>query len=175
MPWKGRFVRQISNAGVRWLSTAADDPLEQREQWMLCGERPAVLRLGRLFDVVSMDRVVGDRVFRKITVRNGIGCAGAVLHDRRSERFGFLVGPGTGHWLKVPAEPAASVFAVRYTGAGGVLLVPGPTPFEGFPVEWVKPPGAYGVDLTSVSTLTIVLRQEAAVLARALREEEVRA
>lgn len=163
-------MQMMTRRGVQWISSAADDPEECREQWALDPRSPHALPAGRFFDVVAVGQRVGLETFDQLR-RHGMPL-GPVMADRASEQVGFFLptwARGPFHRM-VRQESADGAPEYRYLGEDSVVVVPGPMPLAGDRYIWLRAPMRRPeASLPRIAALAAMFVAASSVVARADR------
>ncbi len=143
----------VSVWGAAWLADAADDPAAVRASWHLDPQAPALLPVGRMFDMIEVAPLAGYEALSLLMCRRAE--IGPVAVDNRTGRLGFLVAPGVEvtprMWGRVGGRRGGA--APRHLRMGHFLVVPPPHPGLCARLQWVIAPAGPGQPLTRVGAL----------------------
>ncbi|MEU0938494.1 hypothetical protein [Embleya sp. NPDC005971] len=147
-----------------WLAQAADHPQRCINEWDKAPLTPYPLAIGKIFDLVTVHRRVGERVLAFYD-RESTSPGGTVL-DVRAAKIGFLV-------YRNPARPPLTValacdakYRTRCPGLKGYLLASAPLTPDDPDVEkaitrWLRPPGYFGLYTFRLDALAAKLAEVA--------------
>ena len=132
-------VQRMTRWGIRWLSSAAEDPEQCRATWRDDARKPYLLPTGSLFDVVVVDQRIGIETFDQLSRRRMPH--GSVMADWASGLVGFFLPPRSRErFARLVANETDNPPKYRYLDRGSYVVVPGPQPLSGDRYVWLAAP-----------------------------------